>query len=168
MPSITQRDPVCWNRPGIRRAYPDVDWVDENGPYEQHSQKTKRTSQAESECYVSRSTEESHHQGGEECPQLDGSNFLLPLAVERILPVTKSWPGKLIFPARDITWLRTTPAVSAVRNRLMKRAEITVIHASRFRAMGVQLTTFGMLASVCSFREKAENTRAAKHRKYLL
>jgi hypothetical protein len=105
---------------------------------------------------------------GEECPQLDGSNFLPPLAVERILPVTKSWLGKLIFPARDITWLRTTPAVSAVRNRLMKRAEITVIHASRFRAMGVQLTTFGMLASVCSFREKAENTRAAKRRKYLL
>jgi transposase InsO family protein len=33
----------------------------------------------------------------------------------------KSCPGKVIFPARDITWPRTTPAASAVSSRLINR-----------------------------------------------
>src|ERR1700716_1304969 len=55
----------------------------------------------------------------------------------------KSGPGKVIFPVRDITWLRTTPAASAVSSRLRNRAEMkTICTSAVFRSRSARLTAY--------------------------
>src|SRR6266850_1249066 len=85
MPAVTQGCPVCRNGFGGRCAYPEVDGIDEDGPYKQHHCKTQQTSQGECKYRAPSATKESHHQSREECSSFDSSDPLPPVAIKRVL-----------------------------------------------------------------------------------
>src|SRR5712691_8391841 len=83
MPAITQQRPICWRGFGCRCPHPDVDRIDEDGPYKQHPCETKQPSQGESEYRAPSASKKGHHQGREECSNLDSSDPLPPVAIKR-------------------------------------------------------------------------------------
>src|SRR5258706_16087760 len=94
MPAITQRSPVCRKGFGGRCAHSDVDWIDENSPYQEHCCNAKQAGQGESEYRAPSASKEGHHQSGEERSHLDSSELLPPAAVKRILHGNEERPRR--------------------------------------------------------------------------
>src|SRR6266853_816729 len=92
MPAVTQGGPVSRKGFGCRCPHSEVDRIDENGPHKQHPCNTKQASQGESEYRPPSASKEGHHQGREECSNLNSSDPLPPVAIKRILDGNEERP----------------------------------------------------------------------------
>src|SRR3981189_3125271 len=110
MPPITQRGPIGRKRFGGRCPHLDVDGIDENGPYEQHPCKTKRTSEGEGGYRAPCAGKEGPYPRDEDSSHLGSSDLLPPVSAYRILHGNEERPGHANLEQRELLITKNHPS----------------------------------------------------------